>query len=112
MRVGAKAPANASLSQLSFRYGAHRSPIVREMQGDKGSTAPRGLAQGLRCFSPRRRHNNGAQTGMLLVESCSPQPMAAEQDLQLALACAALENPNITPDVCSGLVPSPALGAD
>jgi hypothetical protein len=34
---------------------------------------------------------------MLLVQSCSPQPMTAAQRLTyLALACAALENPNTT----------------
>ena len=67
------------------------------MQGDKGLCAPMGLAQGHRLFSPRRRHNNSARTGMLLVQSCSPQPMKIAQHLTyLALACAALENPNIT----------------
>jgi hypothetical protein len=44
---------------------------------------------------------------MLAVQSCSPQPMIAAQDLQLALACAALENPNNTPGDRGGLVPSP-----
>jgi hypothetical protein len=70
------------------------------MQGDKGLLCPHGLAQGRGLFSPRRRHSNSARTGMLLVPSCSPQPMIAVDTAQhltyLALACAALENPNIT----------------
>ena len=67
-----------------------------------------GLALGHRLFSPKRRHNDSARTGMLLVQSCSPQPMTAAEYLTYwALACAALEKPNITQAVERAKIPSP-----
>jgi hypothetical protein len=74
---------------------------------------PHGLAQGPSTLLAQATPHQSAQSGMLVLYSCSPQPIAAGKDLGLALACAAKLIPNITPDVCANvLAPSSELGAD